>query len=70
MMMKSWETLSTQLMETGRAIAAADPAYWEGAAAEAFRDALNSRVQDCNEAGRLAHEVALAFLHHAQAVAT
>ncbi|WP_151952608.1 hypothetical protein [Brevibacterium sp. Marseille-P9724] len=63
-MMKQWEAISGELAMLANAVAAADPDYWEGAAAEAFRRQLRERARACSEAGRMADEVVRAFAEH------
>ncbi|WP_156474370.1 hypothetical protein [Brevibacterium ravenspurgense] len=68
-MMKQWEALSGEWAGLARAVAAADPDHWEGAAAEAFRLQLRERARACSEAERMAGEVVLAFAEHVRQVA-
>ncbi len=67
-MMKQWEAVSAEWAGLARAVAAADPDYWEGAAAEAFRWQLRERARACSEAERMAGEVVLAFAEHVRQV--
>lgn len=67
-MMKQWEALSGEWAVLAQAVAAADPDYWEGAAAETFRLQLRERARACAEAERMANEVVLAFAEHVRKV--
>lgn len=68
-MMKQWEAASGEWAVLARAVAAADPDHWEGAAADAFRWQLRERARACSEAERMAGEVVLAFAEHVRQVA-